>query len=114
MFIILILLLTMLSSKEDSGINKRMYLKAFFRRNFSCQAPHSIMYLFQYPFPTAINPQTWSIYRSTIQLYVKRNLVVIPHIFLAIPSVAKFCQFHLLDICQVNPSHSMSLATIVT
>lgn len=51
MFIILILLLRMLSSKENSGINKRIYEKAFFRRNFSCQAPHSIMYLLQYPFP---------------------------------------------------------------
>lgn len=70
MFIILILL-RIVCSKEDSGINKRLHQKAFFRRNFSCRAPHSVMYLLEYPFPTMINLSTWCLSRTVIQLHEK-------------------------------------------
>lgn len=44
--IILILFWKILGSKEDSSINKRIYQKAFFRRNFSCKVAQSAVHLF--------------------------------------------------------------------
>lgn len=37
-------------------MNKRIYQKTFFRRNFSCKASCSLINLLQYPFPTTVNP----------------------------------------------------------
>lgn len=86
--------LRILCSKEDSGINKRIYQKAVFKRNFSYKAPHSVMYLLDYPFLRIINLPTLCISRSTIQVHAREiEEVVIPHFFLALPSISKFASF---------------------